>query len=559
MSNFSLRAIITATDRLTPVLRGQIRTLNSWKRQFADAGKGAIPMAAALGAAIIIPAKAFADAESAAIGLKSALMTNDGLSKGFQELSDISTELGNKLPGTTADFARMAMVMKTNGLATDSMINGGLKAAAYLAIATQGLGETYESAALGITKISNVFGVADKDFVNLADTMQRVVNIGVGIEPFTSAMSKAGGAMKAVHQQGLGAAQSIAPLVALLVRSGVDPSEAGTGLKKLISVAGGTGKFKNIEGMVAGLEKMYKQDPAKLIKTFKELFGEEHGGKAIIIAAGGYKTITEEMKKQATLDMRVQESLKSLTNAWDAATGTFTNAMVAFAANYAPEIKELAQSINDVAAKLQKWASENGDTIKMVIKTAGAFVGMKLAFYGAAIGMGVLTAAMRMNPFLLLLQGAVIAFPWIYENWDNLVGFIKDRWQAGLEWLDSKFQNFIDGLLLGVNAIRSMFNFSDIKVTLPKLGNATVPSAFFSDTEKQSGMTLPGVKSPAQAQRDSDARKRMTQTGTAQVKGAIDVNFNNAPPGLRVVPYKGGNVSVKPNVGYRSLGMAGAQ
>ncbi len=573
-----------------------MRQMNAWRRTLSQAGKGAMPMAAGLGAAILLPAKAFMEAEDAAIGLKNTLMTSNGLVPGFKELSAIAVQLGNQLPGTTADFSHMATVMKSNGLATQSMINGGLKAAAYLAISTEGLGETYDSAALGIAKISNVFGVADKDLVALADTMQRVVNLGVGIEPFTSAMSKAGGAMKAVRQGGIEAAKSMAPLISLLVRSGVDPSEAGTGIKKLISVTGGAGKFKNIEGMVEGLEKLYKLDPAKLIKTFKEVFGEEHGGKAIIIAAGGYKQITAEMKNQADLDMRVQESLKSLSNLWGAATGTFTNAMVAFSTAYAPELKDLADSINKVAGNLQDWCTNNGPVIKMAIETAGAFVGMKVAFYAASVALGVLNTVAKTNPFLLIAQGLAIAAPYIYEHWSEITTSIKDAFNTAITWITDKWTNFVDGIIDSIAAIKSawqgaknffsgtegtpLFPMNTPSPVIPKEHKALQLSASnilpFKSQQviKDHGMRPPGFISPKQKTATimpfissginndiekrsfitPEKRKQISDASRVNVQGGIDININNAPPGTRVTqsPTRG-PIRIKPNVGYRSF------
>ena len=458
-SNFNLRAIISATDRLSPILKAQQRQINAWKRSFASAGKGALPMAAGLAAAITLPAKAFMDAENAAIALKNVLMTKDGLSSGFEELTKIATDLGNKLPGTTADFTQMATVMKSNGMLTNTLINGGLKSAAYLAVATQGLGETYDSAALGISKISNVFSVADKDFVALADTMQRVANIGVGIEPFTSAMSKAGGVLKGLQISGLGAAKAVAPLVAIMTRAGIDPSEAGTGLKEAFAVIGGAGKYKSVESMVTALQKLYKTNPNKLVAAYTKMFGKEHATKLINIAKPGeYEKVVKEMDNQASLNMRIAESLKSLTNLVDAASGTMTNTMSAFGNIYAPEMKETADYLNNLADKLGVFIIKNGPFIKTALKSAAAFVGLKLAFYGASVALGVLNGVMKANPWMLLIQGLALAAPLIYNHWGEITDFVKTSFDTAITWVTDKFKNFIDGIKSGFEAIKSMWH-----------------------------------------------------------------------------------------------------
>jgi hypothetical protein len=616
----------------------------AWSRKFERAGRGAIPMAAGLGAAMLIPARAFMEAEDAATQLKSVLMTRDGLSSGFENLMKIATDLGNKLPGTTADFAQMATVMKANNLNTSVLINGGLKAAAYLAVATKGLGETYETAATGVAKISNVFSVADSDLVSLADTMQRVVHMGVGIDDFVMAMSKAGGPLKGLKVQGLEVANQMAPLVAMLVQAGVDASEAGTGLKTMISKAAGAGEFTNVANLVKNLETANKLKPAALFQKFEKLFGKEHASKALIIAGGGYAEMVKKMQNQADLQMRINAALGSLTNLWDAATGTFTNAMVAFATAYAPEMKQLAQSINDVSGSLQTWATNNGPAIKTALEMAGAFVGLKLVFFGLGIALKVLAGIMASNPFFLLLMAIVTVAPLIYENWDAICSFFTTAWQdtvTGVKaiwdtyanWWMSAWKMYYDFIMVGVTAVGDVFKailpasvveifsgiidqlkakftaFIDyIKAGISKLASIAGISSFFGQTPNgmrppgqqnippvpKAATTVPKVRNVIPMPKAANTpfmnvipmpkaantpfmnvaanaadflpRAQGNQPGTSAgprksliqpqqpVRGNIDVNFKNAPAGMRVNPSKErGPVSVTPNVGYRSF------
>ena len=523
MSDYNLRAIISVVDRLSPALKEQAKNLNKLKRQFSSFGSGALPMAAGLAGAMALPARAFMEAEDAATQLKTTMMTSDGLAPGFKELMKIATDLGNTLPGTTADFAHMGTVMKANGIHTETMINGGLKASAYLAVATKGLGESYDSAALGVAKISNVFSVADSDLVSLADTMQRVVNIGVGIEPFTSAMSKAGGALKGLKVQGLNVANQMAPLVAMLVQSGVDPSEAGTGLKELISTAAKAGKFTSITNLVADLEKMNKLQPAKLFQKFEKLFGKEHATKAMTIAGGGYAKMAEEMKKQADLNLRVAESLKSLTNLWDAATGTFTGAMVAFSTAYAPEMKQLAQSINDVSGSLITWATSNGPAIRTGIEMAAGFVGLKLAAVGVAFGIGLISKAMIANPIGLLVQMVALAAPMIINNWGLITSTLTSGWTNAVNGVLNVWKGVVDGIMQGVNAVKDALNsllsvFGDFKIPDITLPDIKLPSLSQLGS-KLGGMVFDMNMTKAQGMRSPGFQKNIADTGKAA--GAI--------------------------------------
>ncbi|MEY3760063.1 MAG: hypothetical protein RIR39_1554 [Pseudomonadota bacterium] len=522
-NNFNLRAIISATDNLTPVLRAQQRQLNAWRRSFASAGKMAMPMAAGLGAAILIPAKAFAEAESAATQLQNTLMTSNGLSAGFKELSAIATDLGNQLPGTTADFMSMASQLKALGVSTETLTGGALKATAYLAVVGKPLGVTYESAAEAVGKLGSAFGIAANDLMPFTDSLQRTLHMGVDLGEMQYAMARVGGILKGVGKQGLGVANDLVPLVAMLIKSGVSGEEAGTGISKMIQVASLKGKFTDIPTLVKDLEKMNGLAPSAKLSKFKELFGEEHMKKALTIAGGGYTQMVAEMKKQADMQQRINNSLGTLTNLWDAATGTFTNAMAAFAESYAPELKQLAQSVGELSSKFMIWAKENGPFIKMALESAAAFVGLKLAFYGASIALGILTGLMRANPWMLLVQGLAIAGPFIYEHWGAITSFIKDTFNSAIDWILQKWES-----------LKNIF--SGLKDLLPTGGD----------------MNMAHTASP-------ESRKKMINSPAAQVRGGIDVNFNNTPAGTRVTPTKTqGPFAVTPNVGYRSFATGAA-
>ena len=522
---FQLKALITAVDRLSPVLQKQMKVLSAWRRGFSAMGRGGMVMGAGLAAAVLGPAKAFAEAESAATQLKNTLMNRDGLALGFDQLSKIAVELGNRLPGTTADFMSMASQLKALGVSTDTMMGGALQATAYLAVVGKPLGVTYESAAEAIGKLSNAFGIAAADLTPFADTLQRTLHMGVDLEQMQYAMARVAGPLKGLGKQGLGVANDLVPLVAMLISAGVSGEEAGTGIKKMISVAAAHGKFKDIATLVKDIEKLNGLDPAKKMAAFKNMFGEEHAGKALIIAAGGYSEMLKKMELQASLQQRINNSLSTLANLWEAATGTFTNAMVAIGEAYAPELKALADSVNNVSSKLLDWAKVNGPMIKTALEMAGAFVGLKVASLGVAMAIGVMTAAMKANPLMIMAQAVALFAPLIINNWDTIIDRLTAGWRRFVEFI----QPGIDTLKYLLQPLVSLF------------GGMSTPS-FDLHMGNKNSMRPPGYS----------AQKMFSAT---TVSGGIDVNFNNAPAGLRVAPAEvRGPLSVNPNVGYRSLG-----
>ena len=550
-NNQNLRAIITGIDRLSPMLRDQMRTLGAWRRQLTSAGKGGATMGAGLVTALALPTKAFIEAENAATQLQNTLMNQAGVSAGFAELSKIAIELGNKLPGTTADFMAMASQLKSLGVSTEVLTGGALNATAYLAVVGKPLGVTYETAAEAVGKLANAFGIVASDLVPFADVLQRTLHMGIDLQQMQYAMARVSGPLKAMGKQGIGVAKDLVPLVAMLIQAGVEGEQAGTGIKKMIEVSALKGKFTNISALVGDLEKLNTLDPAKKMEVFKKMFGEEHAGKAMIIAAGGYDAMLKKMEAQASLQQRINNSLGTLGNLWEAATGTFTNAMVALATAYAPELKQLADSINTISAKLQVWSAENGKTIKTVIEMAGAFIGLKLAFATTAIGIGLITAAMRANPLVMILQAIALAAPLIINNWGEITDFFKTRWEKLLNTMSKQFHSFVAMIEDLINGFRSIFNLGDIKLTLPSLpqGFADGLGGYFSDA---SNVAAGGMRPPGQAQLPADRKSILAARSI--VSGGISVDFNNAPQGMRVNPGQiRGPLAVTPNVGYRSI------
>lgn len=389
------------------------------------AGEGFAPMAAGFSAAVLLPAKAFIEAEDAGVQLQNTLMGKDGnIPAAFKQIGAQAVELGNLLPGTTADFMAMASQLKSLGVTTETIIGGALKATSYLAVVGKPLGVTYESAAGAVGKLGNALGIAANDLVPFADSLQRALHIGVDLTELQYALAKTAGPLKVLRKQGIGVANDMMSLAAMLIKAGISGEEAGTGLKKIIEVAGKEGKFTSIPNLVKDLEKLQKMNPAKMLEFMEKAFGGD-AGKAAVIAMGGYEQTRKQFAEQAALELRIKNSLGTLGNLWEAATGTFTNAMVAFAEAYSPELKELVKNINGLSESLLNWNKQNPATIKNVLMAVGGLVAFKGAALAASIAFGLLNTVTKMSPLGLAVRALVIAAPFIIQNWDAIVAAFK--------------------------------------------------------------------------------------------------------------------------------------
>jgi hypothetical protein len=157
-----------------------------------------------------------------------------------------------------------------------------------------------------------------------------------------------------------------------------------------------------------------------------------------------------------------------LTNLWDAAAGTFTNALVAFGESISPELHAAAEWIGELAEKTQSWVKENpGFAAGMmhVVKWTGlaalvlggalvafsaivipmaslkfAMAYLNIQGFGLAAMLGkigslfpmiyrgilLIGRAMLTNPLGLLLTAALL----IYTYWDPIKAFFGDLWKG---------------------------------------------------------------------------------------------------------------------------------
>jgi TP901 family phage tail tape measure protein len=357
------------------------------------------------------PVTAFADAEDAAIRLKTVMMDAAGqVPPAFQAVSDLATELGNKLPGTTKDFQNMMSVLKEMGV-TDEAILGGLgKSAAYLGVA---LRMPYEEAARFAARLAEASGVAEKDMLTFLDVIARTRNLGVQTGEMEYAFARAAGKLKEMGVQGLAASRELAPLYALLIRTGLSGETVGTGfaavltgLQKLVYdtskhmneareilrhyhitldiIDRQTGRLKGPRQLIAELGKLKALPSQMRFDLLQKIFGGGQDAQmvATMIEKGlaGYQQIADQMAAQADLNTKVEEQLGSLKNVWDSASGTWTNVKALLGGLIAPELKQILNAFND----LSEWLGKLIERYPLI----GKMVGITLAFGGALVFAG---------------------------------------------------------------------------------------------------------------------------------------------------------------------------
>jgi TP901 family phage tail tape measure protein len=507
-------------------LMGLSNRLRSGGAKVAGIGAGVNAVAA-------VPVVAYAKAENSATQLKIAMMQAGGkVATEFEKINDLAMKLGNRLPGTSSDFQDMMTMLIRQGMPAKSILGGLGEATAYLAVQMQMLPT---EAAEFASKLQDATRTADKDMMGLMDTIQKTFYLGVERSNMLQGFAKLTPALSIIKKEGAAAAKALAPLLVLTDQAGMAGEAAGNAYRKIFQKSMDTDKIKKVldglavekgirlkldftdgKGEFGGLENMYAQ-LAKLkglntetrLGVIKDLFGDDAEtlqALSLMIEKGidGYRDAQAKMDAQADIQRRVNEQLGTLRNLWDAATGTFTNVLVALGESIGPELHAMTEWLGELAEKIQRLAKENPGLSAAIMKTA-AYGGMLAVALGGLVatasavivplaalkfsmaylsvhGFGLLSIlgkigavfpligngllflgrAMLTNPFGVLITGALL----IYTYWEPISGFFGKVWDGvsrafKLAWaeISQTIENvkaagaqIIDGILAGISS-----------------------------------------------------------------------------------------------------------
>jgi TP901 family phage tail tape measure protein len=407
------------TRRLTQLTEQRRQTMERFDETIGYGGT-MLGVGAAASASVVLPVIEFAKAEDAATQLKVSMMGVGGaVAPEFQKINDLANELGNKLPGTTAEFQTMMAKLVQQGMSYKAILGGVGQASAYLGVQLQ---MPFDAAAEFAAKMQDATKTTEGDMLGLMDVIQKSFYLGVDPTNMLGGFSAISDGMKTIKQSGLEGAKAMAPLLVMADQASMQGSTAGIAFSKIFSKMmdtkniqkslKGTGlkmNFTDGKGEFGGLDKMYDQlSKLKKLSTedrkpiFKAMFGDDaETTKALnlLIDKGkaGYDDTINKMKAQADLQTRVNQQLGTLKNLWDSATGTFSNAMVAFGAAIAPEVKSLVALIANASEGLQNWAKANPVLASSLMKVVGFFGALFLVLGGLTI-----VLASVLLPFALL-------------------------------------------------------------------------------------------------------------------------------------------------------------
>lgn len=462
----------------------------------AAAGGGAASMAAgvAVGLPILKTAKEFAVAEDAATQLKVAMMGASGkVAPEYERINKLATQLGNRLPGTTADYKDMMTMLIRQGMSAKAILGGLGEATAYLGVQ---LKMPMTEAAEFASKLQDATRTSEKDMMGLMDVIQKTFYLGVDSNNMLNAFAKLSPALSTLRTQGLAATKALAPLLVMADQSGMKGEAAGNAYRKVfqnvmdikrmgkanaisglgLDFTNGKGEFGGMDKMFAQMQKLKGLTTQKRLSVMKAIFGDDAEtlqAVSLIIDKGkaGYDEVQKKMEAQADLQRRVNEQLGTLSALWEAASGTFSNALVGLGETISPELKAITVWINEVSESVQNWTTKHPVLAGVLMKTAGVLAlvltavgALGLAFaaiagplavirYGLAFAGNTFMFVARLflaNPIMLaimLIAGAALL---IYTYWGPISAFFKRLWDgvvSGMstawDWMRGKIAGWV--------------------------------------------------------------------------------------------------------------------
>jgi len=606
MAEFELKALITGVDRLSPALGRMQKNLRRFRKDAEEAGKGGMAMAGGLAAGLTGSLVAFAKQEDAATGLKVAMMDASGaVGSDFEKISKLAIGLGNKLPGTTADFQNMMQMLVRQGIPAKNILSGVGEASAYLAVQ---LKKTPEAAAEFAAKMQDATGTASEDMMGLFDTIQKAFYLGVDDTNMLAFFSGTSSVLKLVSKDGLTASKALAPIAVMMDQMGMEGASAGNALRKVFQAGFDTKKmraankllsrkgmkldFTDGKGEFGGIDNLFKQlDKLKGLTTqnqtriIKQIFGDDdETGKVLgaLIRNGksGYDQIQKKMEKQASLNMRVDAQLNTLTNLWDSMTGTAVNGLAAIGGAFSGDAKKLVGWLGDMSQRFSEFAEKNPKVIRGAFGIAAGFVGVKLALLGVNFALGILGRGLKLSPMGIFLRLAALGIGLLISDWDKF-GPVVERVWTKIDGLTESLGG-MNGVITGIGGVMAgLFTFQVIGTLTTATTKASGLLAVLTKIGKLSALTVSIAValymfkkleeiSDATTQKDGtesfweSLKKRwkaggwynneqqlksgdvplnpqsmsgplMRSDATAQ-KGELKVSFENAPPGMRVEP-----------------------
>ena len=396
---------------------------------------------------------AFSKQEDSSTQLRAAMMQSDGsVQTEFAEINELAKRLGDRLPGTTADFIDMMTVLRKEGISAKAILGGTGEAAALLGVQ---LKMPATAAAAFAAKMQDATQATEGEMLGLMDVLQKNAYLGADQNYQLNGITAMAGAMGLLRLKGEEAYKALSPMLVMMNQAGMTDGgsagnainkvfEAGLDTKKLKKVndllkqsktgikldfADKGGKFAGVDNFFAQLEKLKKLGDNDILKTevFKELFGTDKENRQVLnnfIAKGydGYKETVAKMDAQASLQQRVNEQLGTLSNVMEAAQGGFTNVMADIGDTIKGDAKDIIKAVGDITSSVGGWIKEHPALTAGIARSVAVLAGLMVVLGALLVPLALIAGKFMLMRFLFGMIG--IKVPMLSAGVSALTGVV---------------------------------------------------------------------------------------------------------------------------------------
>ena len=394
---------------------------------------------------------AFSQQEDSSTQLRAAMMQSDGsVQKEFAEINELAKRLGDRLPGTTADFIDMMTVLRKEGISAKAILGGTGEAAALLGVQ---LKMPVTGAAEFAAKMQDATQATESEMLGLMDVLQKNAYLGADQNYQLAGITKMAGAMSLIRQKGEEAYKTLSPLLVMMNQAGMtDGGSAGNAIDKVfaagldskklqktndmlkpkgikLNFADKNGKFAGIENLFKQLDKLKALGDNDILKTkvLSELFGTDAQNMQVLrnfMAKGydGYQETVAKMEAQASLQQRVEEQLGTLSNVMEAAQGGFTNVMADIGDTIKGDAKDIIKAVGDITSSVGGWIKEHPALTAGIARTMAVLAGLMVVLGTLLIPLALIAGKFMLMRFLIGMLGVKV--PMLSAGISALTGMV---------------------------------------------------------------------------------------------------------------------------------------
>jgi hypothetical protein len=526
--NYQLKAILSAVDKMSPVLKQVQAQAKTSSKYLLDMGKAAKTMGASFGLPVSV-----LSGLAAGFGIGAIKKAMDGFAESGETIHKGAIKAGMAVD----QYQRMSYVFQQAGSSAEVMEMSMGQLNKRIAAAAMGKNKT-------LISLFKSMGIQMKDagkWRNAADVLPKIAD---GFKKTDSAVRRAAIGNTLFGKQWA----EIAPML----------NEGKGGIDDMIARFGKLKGVLSKEDLDAGRAwGRLMRDVTVLTKGFQGSIAKELVPaltplveRMIDWAAANKKLIGKDVKQMVQDFTKWLKTLDvTSSNLWP----RFVSGLKAAASGFAWLVDKAGGMKNLLI----------GLVIYMNLNAISAMVGLMGATYRLAAAMAgpLMTALLTVgrfmlaNPWVAAITALALGAVWIYRNWDKVKGWFSDFFG----WVGKKWEQFLGWIDRVIDATRELLGLSK-RVTAPDA--ATGPARPVVLPARGSVPLLPGPDVGGAGGGGGPARPFFGQ-GTllgapteARVQGEIKIKFEDAPPGMRVVQAAASDkgVKIKPDVGYRSLG-----